>query len=274
MPTSIKGLSSEEAELLMTLAADGRTIFTIAEAYEHWAGDPRIGERLQRLVDKGWLERIERGKYIIIPLEAGPEREWSEDALLLSMYLVEPAAVAYWSALNYWNLTEQVPRVTYIQTTSRKRKRQIEALGMRFQIVTVVERKFFGLHRAFVDHNRIHITDREKTLLDGLDRPDLSGGIKEVAGALRTSAATLDWNRLDEYLELFGSGAVVKRLGFLVEATNLEVPRREERLLAWSQRISSGISRLDPSSAREPHRIVTRWGLGINVDEDGLREGE
>ncbi len=29
--------------------------------------------------------------------------------------------VAYWSALDYWNLTEQVPRVTYVQTTARAR---------------------------------------------------------------------------------------------------------------------------------------------------------
>ena len=120
----------------------------------------------------------------------GPQREWSEDAFVLAMHLVRPASVAYWSALNYWNLTEQVPRVTYVQTTAKKHKRRIEAVGLRFQIVTVTPRKFFGNHQTFVDHNRISVTDREKTLLDGLDRPDLCGGIHEVAKAIRTGGRT------------------------------------------------------------------------------------
>lgn len=274
MQSSARGLSAEEAMLLTTLAAEGRQIFTIADACERWGGDSRTPERLQRMVGKGWLERIERGKYAIVPLEAGPERVWSEDALVLAMHLVTPAAVAYWSALNYWNLTEQVPRITYVQTTSTKRKRRIEAMGLRFQVVTVTTKKYFGLHRAFSDHNRITVTDREKTILDGLDRPDLSGGIPEVAKALRSGASSVDWDRLDRYLERFGLGTIAKRLGYLVETMQLEIPEREARLSAWARRVSAGISKLDPSSAREAHRIVTRWRLGINVDEAGLKEGQ
>ena len=72
-----------------------------------------------RLVDKGWLERIEKGKYLIVPLEAGPDRTWTEDAHVIAGHLVSPSMVSHWSALNYWNLTEQVPRVTYVQTTAR-----------------------------------------------------------------------------------------------------------------------------------------------------------
>ena len=39
-------------------------------------------------MDKGWLARIERGRYLIVPLEAGPDRVWTEDALVIASYLV------------------------------------------------------------------------------------------------------------------------------------------------------------------------------------------
>lgn len=54
---------------------------------------------------------------------------------------------AYWSALHHWNLTEQVPRVTFVQTTARKFDRRKEVLGLRFRFVTVTPRKFFGFRR-------------------------------------------------------------------------------------------------------------------------------
>lgn len=48
-------------------------------------------------------------------------------------------------------------------------------LGIRFQFVTVTPRKFFGYRRETLDGKEFRITDREKTLLDCLDRPDLAG---------------------------------------------------------------------------------------------------
>lgn len=33
---------------------------------------------LHRLATKHWLQRLERGKYRLIPLEAGPEAQWAE----------------------------------------------------------------------------------------------------------------------------------------------------------------------------------------------------
>ncbi len=267
MSKSIIGLSTDEAEFLASLAGEDKEVFTIEDAYAYWDGDPNTPFRLRDLETKGWLERLERGKYLIVPLEAGPQRQWAEDAFVIAAHLVTPAAVAYRSALHHWNLTEQVPRVTYVQTTSRKFQREKQVLGVRFRFVTVTPRKFFGLRREAVDHKRYDVTDREKTLLDCLDRPDLAGGIPEVIEALRNGVSEFDWPRIDGYLERFGSGAVVKRLGFLVDAMQLAIPERETRLDGWVKRLTAGLATLDPSSARPPHRIATRWRVRVNLDE-------
>jgi len=271
MSKIILGLSAKEAGFLAHLAGEGKEIFTMGDSYAYWDGDPNTPFRLRDLEEKGWLERLERGKYLIVPLEAGPEREWTENAFVIAAHLVQPAAIAYWSALRHWNLTEQVPRVTYVQTTARKFQRQKEVLGLRFRFVTVTPRKFFGLHREFVDHKQFQVTDREKTLLDCLDRGDLAGGVPEVIKALRSGVDGFDWARADDYLERFGSGAVIKRVGFLVEAMQLEIPDRDERLARWMGRLTAGLAVLDPSSRRPPDRIATRWRLRVNVDEALLR---
>jgi len=267
---NVVSLSSAETEFLSRMAARGQRGFTVDEARRYWNDDPQTPKRLARLAEKGWLERLERGRYMIVPLEAGPDREWSEDAYILAGYLVDPAAVAYWSALHYWNLTEQVPRTAYVQTTAPLREHHKVVLGIRFRLVRLKEEKFFGLKRELAGAQPFQVTDPEKTLLDSLDRLDLAGGVHEAARALRQGAGTLDWDRLDAYLKRLGSGAVAKRLGFLVEALDVSLPGRSSRLSRWQQLVTSGISRLDPSSQRKDGRIVTRWGIRINVDEDAL----
>jgi predicted transcriptional regulator of viral defense system len=274
MSKTITGLSTEEASFLAQFAGEGKEIFTVTDAYAYWDDDPNTPFRLRDLEEKGWLERLERGKYLIVPLEAGLAREWTENAFVIAAHLVQPAAVAYWSALHHWNLTEQVPRLTYVQTTSRKFRRRKEVLGLRFRFITVTPRKFFGLNRETLDHKRYQVTDREKTLIDCLDRLDLAGGIAEVLGALRAGLDEFDWSRLDNYLGRFRSGAVIKRLGFLIEAMELAIPDREPRLAAWARNLTAGLAMLDPSSGQTNHRIATRWNLRVNVDNAMLAAGK
>lgn len=267
---NIISLSDAEASLLTTLAAQGKDIFRVRDAYQVLGKGKSARDSLERLVDKGWLERLEKGTYLIVPLEAGPDRTWTEDAFVIARHLVRPSMVAYWSALNYWNLTEQVPRVTYVQTTARKENRRPEVLSMRFQIVRIKPQRFFGAHRSHAGESVVETTDREKTIIDCLDRPELSGGVAEVATALQEGDGEFDWKRTTGYLRRFGSGAVVKRLGFLTEALKLQHPPGPQTLEEWQGLLTAGISKFDPSSPRDPHRIATRWRLAVNLPEEGL----
>ena len=273
MTKNVAGLSADESIFLTTLAGEGRTLFTIDDAHAHWSDESRARAHLHDLAAKGWIERLERGKYIIIPFEAGPQREWSENPFLIACELVEPAAVGYWTAHHHWQFTEQVPRITYVQTTTRKLPSRKTVLGTSYQFVTVTKRKFFGHKREFIGHHSYRITDPEKTLLDCLDRPDLAGGIPEVMKAFR-QPDRIRWEVLDDYIVRIGSGAVIKRLGFLVERSNLSVPDREAHLTRWREHLTSGLAKLDPSSPREAHRIDTRWRVRVNLDEDLLTGGQ
>jgi predicted transcriptional regulator of viral defense system len=62
------------------LAAAERNIFTIEEARQASGADgANVARLLYRLAAKCWVQRLERGKYRLIPLEAGPD-EGPQDA--------------------------------------------------------------------------------------------------------------------------------------------------------------------------------------------------
>jgi predicted transcriptional regulator of viral defense system len=66
---------------------------------------------------------------------------------------------------------------------------------------------------------------------------------------------------LVEYGDQLGNRTVFKRLGYLVEALERD---RAELVPACRERVSAGISLLDPDGPEDGRR-VTRWGLRVNV---------
>ena len=256
----MSSLTQKESEFLSKIAEKGLSVISFEQAQALWNPPERTPDVLYRLTQKGWLRRLERGVYLLIPLEAGPARTWTENGSVIAQYLIEPAAIAYWSALHHWNMTEQIPQVTFVQTTHRKQSTEIA--GMKFQFVTVIQKHFFGIATANLAGKMFEVTDRDMTLLDCAARPDLSGGILQLAQSLRSSSSQIDWKKLDQYLRKWGGGAVVKRLGYLVEA--LKLPGREEWLLGWQGLITQGISPLEADAGNQG-TICIRWRLRINT---------
>lgn len=262
MSQAIK-LGPTARQFLATMAGADRRLFRAHDAQKFWSSKKTASDALSRLVDDGWLERIERGLYLIVPLEAGPERKWTEDPKVIASQLAPEGAAAYWTALHHWGLTEQVPRTVFVQTRKRKHRARVTVLGVRYEFIVITGRKFFGVALQWSDGAEFRITDREKTVLDALDRPDLCGGLPVVAGALASSDG-LDWDKMDKYLTLFESGAIYKRLGYLAET--LEVPVRDTipRLAGWRRQCTKGVALLDPRGPRKGP-IDTRWRVRINA---------
>jgi len=77
------------------------------------------------------------------------------------------------------------------------------------------------------------VTDREKTIIDIAHRPELGGGIIQLAEALKTTHNDIDWEKVDQYIERWGGGSVVKRLGYLIETMSIPIPDREAKLKNW-----------------------------------------
>jgi len=213
---------------------------------------------LSRLERRGWIERIEKGKYLIIPLGAEKGGYTSHEFVIGSL-LVDPYCIAYWSALNFYGLTEQIPATVFIQTTSRKKKQEIEVFGVLYRIVRVKRDKFFGVRREWLEESAINITDKEKTIVDCLDKPQYCGGVVEVVRALKDPG--LDNAKLSEYATSIGNSGVVRRLGYLCERLGLDIdlPPIETRNYLL----------LDPTIPKKGSTSA-EWKLVINLDDKML----
>jgi predicted transcriptional regulator of viral defense system len=260
-------LSSQLATVLANLSASGKGFFTVKDFAELTGKrDTRAAKLLHQLRQSGWVERIARGRYFVIPLEAGADSAWSEDTLLVASQLADPAAVAYWSACHHWNWTEQIPRTVFIQTPQKKLHNTKTVLGVRYRFVRVRADKFFGTIQRSVGGGRAVVTDREKTLVDALDHPELCGGIGLVFDMLPTAGGAVNWDRVEEYLQRLGSGAAYKRLGLLVERLEkkISIPDRERRIERWYTHRTGGYAPLEPAGAADGP-VNARWRVRLNA---------
>ena len=270
MMTQIRTMGPTEARLLNRLAANGHTIFTTDQARSVLDIDDQvINKILYQLTRKRWLLRLEKGKYLILPLEAGMEGLYSVHEFVIAAHLVHPGAIAYASALSFHELSDLLPRAVLVATTRRKADVTIEKLGVRFRFITIRAHKFFGLQTVRIEDQPIQITRPSKTLVDGLDHPELCGGIVELAkGLSRYVQAGADWAQLTADARRLGNRTVFKRLGYLSEILDLDVGEWAER---WRTEMSPGETVLDPRYGRQGS-YRTDWNLRVNVSEEQLLE--
>ncbi len=213
---------------------------------------------LSRLEKKGFIERIEKGKYMIIPLGA-EKGKYTLNEFVIGSMLIQPYCIAYWSALHFYGLTEQIPGTVFIQTTARKKKQEIEVFGVKYRIVKIKKNKFFGLRKEWIEDSPIYITEKEKTIVDCLDHPQFCGGVIEVAKALKND--NLDVIKLSEYAKKIGNSGVIRRLGYLSDSLGLfiDLPSIKTRNYLL----------LDPILPSKG-KINSKWKLTINFDENVL----
>jgi predicted transcriptional regulator of viral defense system len=230
-----------------------KKVFTIEDA-EHISHTSKgvLKVILSRLEKKGWVERIEKGKYMVIPLGA-EKGKYTLNEFVLGSFLVDPCIISYWSALNYYGFTEQIPRTVFIQTTSRKKHQEVTIFGVPYKIIRMKEEKIFGVEKAWFENTQINLTSREKTIIDCLDKTQYAGGIIEVAKALQTEE--YDKNILVKYAKGIHNSGVIRRLGYICEF--LQIPINLPKIK------TRNYLKLDPILP-ETNELNAKWHLIIN----------
>lgn len=249
-------------DILKTMAKENQ-VFSFGQVYQKTHIDKKVlSVILSRMETKGFIEPIEKGKYLIIPL--GSEKgKYTLHEFVIGSYLVRPYAIAYWSALHHYGLTEQIPSTVFIQTPARKKKNSIPVFGVNYQVIRIKKEKFFGIEKVWIEETPVSITDKEKTIIDCLDMPHYAGGIIEPAKALKDKS--LKYDRLRDYAMKIDNSAVVRRLGYLCEhlGISLDLPRPQ----------SKGYLSLDPTMPAKG-KNDPKWRLVVNLDVDLAGEFE
>jgi predicted transcriptional regulator of viral defense system len=215
------------------------------------------------LASKGWLSRIRRGLFTVVPLDADVPEDWRADPWLVAEQVFAPCYIGGWSACEHWSLTEQLFRSILVVTAAPQRRADVTVQGTEFRVVTRKPEALFGTRKVWRGRDRVDVSDPTRTIVDILDDPSVGGGIRNVADVLDTYFASEHRNDdlLVEYGDRLGNRTVFKRLGHLLETFGIGAP---ELIEACLERRSAGLSKLDPS-IRSAGRITKRWGLRVNA---------
>jgi predicted transcriptional regulator of viral defense system len=264
-----KTLGSTSARLLTTLAEKNQTIFSIADAQQILGSSYNASlETLRRLTRSGWLVRLTAGRYAIVPLSSGDEANPQINRYVVARELMEetPYYVSHESAMDIHNMLTR-PVINVIVTTSR-RLTDRKILDVPYRFVYAPSEALWGSESVWVTpYEQVTVSDLERTILDGLARPDLCAGVGQVATGLWLRQEDFDWDRLAAYAHKLGVRAVAQRLGYLLELYDLSTPS----LIASLQKmVGTGYARLD-ALLPEDGPYLARWRLRLNLEPETLQ---
>ena len=262
------GLGPKEAELIATIGRAGRRVFSISDASELMGvSNIHVSRLVHRLVQKKKLQRIEKAKYLLIPPEAWKEGEYTEEGIIVASQLIAPYYLSYWTALSFYGWTEQPSRTIFVATP--KIKKPVELQGMNIRFVKLNPNRFFGFEEHWVGNQKVVVAEKEKTIIDCLDQPRYCGEIIEVAKGLWNGRKEIDYRKLFDYALRVKNGAVIKRLGYLLDVLEINKPKIRKELL---NNKSPNLALLDPGHKGSTGEKNKEWNLTVNVDPRNLTE--
>lgn len=261
---NIKTLGEISTTLISVLSQQKHTVFSIKEAAVILGVNPtQIRKLLHDLVNKGWLTRIQKGLYLLIPLEA--RDKYTEHPFIVGSKLMEFYYIGFWTMLNYYGYTEQLPNTIFV--ASPKQKKNLNFMGVGYNFIRVASYKMFGLSEININENLIKVTDKEKTIVDCLDHPEYCGGIVEAAKGVWNSRNEIDAKKILDYCNWIRNSSVAKRFGYLSEIFNID--SQKELRLNLKKIIGEGYTVLDPLLPRKGN-YLSNWNLILNVSKEDL----
>lgn len=256
---------------MLSLEEEGQSDLSLPEIRRRARISPGFARKVAHdLVQKGWLQRVGRGRYLLNPSRQGPDAIPDTDPLRLGSRIAAPYYFGYATAAELRGLLPQASRVYYIVTP--KRGGTVRSRVAEFRRISVDPTKFFGTEQITRRGEILSVSDRERTVLDCLSRPELSGGLGGVVQVMASAVGQLDWSRLRRHLLRLRSRSLALRLGFLLEwLSPMAHPPADwlERLRARPGEPYVPLGRPKEFGRHGPHDA--RWHIVRNVPEALLR---
>ena len=265
---SFKTLGPRAAQLFTELNEQRRTTFALSdvEAITHLSASS-ARNLVHKAQQRGLVTRLKPGLYNLVPFELGRATEHIGSPYLIAREVAgnAPYYLSHGTALELHRMLTQPNLIIYVSCTRRIRPQTIGGYEYRFVLVT--EAQMFGIAKHWVTKEQcVMISDMERTIIDSLRRPDLAGGITEIAKGLWMKRDSLSIERLIDYALRLDVGAVLRRLGYLLECNGMA---NETTLRPLRNKLSATYQRLDPVLPQEGS-FLSRWRLRLNVSPEEL----
>lgn len=264
----LKTLGPQAAHLVTTLYEENKPVFRLSDIRRILNLDDTPARNFARqLIGRRILTRLKPGLFILIPFELGNTGEYAGNPLIVARELVNGGDyyLSHGTAMEIHGMVTQPQFVVHI-TTPQKR-RPIHIMGTEFRFILCKRESFFGLANHWVDkQEKVMLSDLERTIVDGLRQPEYCGGITEVAKGIWMRREAIRTGSLIEYAIRINTGAVIRRLGYILELYGIGTQEDRKILL---DHITNTYMRLDPILPAEG-KFIRKWRLQLNVTPDEL----
>jgi predicted transcriptional regulator of viral defense system len=244
-------------------------VFTGKELAGHLSSLGEVGGRAQEALlayhrKAGRVVLVRRGLYAVIPPGADPD-SYPVDPFLVAAKLTPDAVLSHHTALEFHGKAYSVhTHLTY--SASRPLGpltfRAHVLRGAKFrQALLRLGKEHFGVSTVERSGQELRVTTLERTLVDVLDRPDLSGSWEEIWRSLE-SVEFFDLDKVVAYARLLENATTGAKVGFFLD-------QHRETLMVEDCHLSV----LHDMRPRQPHylnrakrksgRFVSEWNLVV-----------
>jgi predicted transcriptional regulator of viral defense system len=244
-------------------------VFTGEELAKHLSSHGEVGGRAQEALlayhrKAGRVVRIRRGVYAVIPSGAATD-SYPVDPFLVAAKLTPDSVLSHHTALEFHGKAYSVyTHITY--SASRPlgplKFRSHIFRGTKFPHVLVRAGKEHAVvltgERAGMN---LRVASLERTLVDVLDRPGLSGSWEEIWRSLE-SVEFFDLDKVVEYALLLGNATTGAKVGFFLEQHREPLMVEDRHLKALHDMRPRQPHYLD-RSRRKSGRLVSEWNLVV-----------
>ena len=210
---------------------------------------------------QGVIRRVARGLYVPVQPSALGQTQVLDDPWVLVPELYDPGYVGGWSALEHWELTEQLFRSVCVLTSKRTKYGETQHQGVSFYVKHIPPTKLIGTKTLWRNNVKIQISDPHKTILDIVDDPYLGAGLQHTVDCLREYRKNVQQqgglDTLLRYAVEINVGSLFKKLGFLAERLDFDPAFIKE----CEGHLTAGYAYLDRSA--KDQKLVTKWRLWV-----------
>ena len=210
------------------------------------------------------IMRVRRGLYVTLPPGSSPSN-YSLDPFLLAARMTEDAVLAYYTALEFHGKAYSIHKnFTY---ATRKILRPSHVRSYRFRAVQFPKalrlkgKEDFEVANAERAGLTVRVTTLERTLVDVLDRPNLSGSWEQIWRSLE-SIEFFDLSKVVEYAVLLGNATTAAKVGFFLDQHRDVLMAKETHLKPLRDMKPRRPHYLERSK-RHSGRLIQAWNLVV-----------
>lgn len=192
-----------------------RRVFTTDEAVRvSGLGKESVARQLSYLRSQGYLDKIRRGLYAVIPVQSRPNAG-PVNPYLVAAKLAAPYVLSYHTGLELHGVAQSTFYRVFVATPHRFAP--LEHQGVTYQAVQAHEREVReAATEVTVEDQPVALASREWTVAHCALRLKFAGGLEEVLRSVR-KFASLDPSRLHAAARTLGRKVLLNRLGFILD---------------------------------------------------------